>query len=109
LGGKSFTLERDGFGKFAESTLIMGADVSHSAPGSIEPSIAAVVGNLDPQAASYATEIQLQIGLPSICWLGRGRSSWKPQLAWRRSQEWPRWSKISFSSVQMLHPASNCR
>jgi eukaryotic translation initiation factor 2C len=41
-------------------TLIMGADVAHAAPGSMAPSIAAVVASNDLTATGYCTETRVQ-------------------------------------------------
>ncbi len=41
---------------------MFGLDVSHPAPGSFAPSLAAVVGTLDPQCSTYGTQIKI---LPS--------------------------------------------
>ncbi|CAG8640857.1 6105_t:CDS:10, partial [Ambispora gerdemannii] len=48
-------------------TIIMGADVTHPAPGSIgRPSIAAVCGSLDPKATKYSAAIRVQAGRTEI-------------------------------------------
>lgn len=42
-------------------TMILGADVTHPAPGSFAPSIAAVVGTIDSNFAIYISEIAIQL------------------------------------------------
>merc|ERR1712048_1332312 len=44
--------------------MVMGADVSHPAPESrgLKPSIAAIVGSVEPKAANYEVEIRIQDG-----------------------------------------------
>lgn len=41
--------------------MILGADVTHPAPGSFAPSIAAVVGTIDSNFAIYISEIAIQL------------------------------------------------
>ncbi|EIM82440.1 Piwi-domain-containing protein [Stereum hirsutum FP-91666 SS1] len=43
-----------------EPTMILGADVSHSSPGLVRPSIAAVVGTFDMELCRYADATSLQ-------------------------------------------------
>ena len=44
----------------SQSTMVFGADVTHPAPGSLSPSIAAVVGTMDNALTLYGTSIRLQ-------------------------------------------------
>lgn len=41
--------------------MILGADVTHPAPGSFAPSIASIVGTFDNSFAKYASEIDVQL------------------------------------------------
>ena len=43
-----------------EPTLILGADVTHPAPGSAQPSIAAVMGSVDVNGVRYFTDVRVQ-------------------------------------------------
>jgi eukaryotic translation initiation factor 2C len=43
-----------------EPTLILGADVSHPAPGSTNPSIAAVMGSVDLLGVRYYADVRVQ-------------------------------------------------
>ncbi|KAK0227575.1 argonaute-like protein [Armillaria fumosa] len=45
-----------------QPTIVMGADVMHPAPGSQSPSYAAVVANIDSNAAQYASKTKPQLG-----------------------------------------------
>ncbi|KAK0460769.1 hypothetical protein IW261DRAFT_1577467 [Armillaria novae-zelandiae] len=45
-----------------QPTIVMGADVMHPAPGSQSPSYAAVVANIDSNAAQYAAKTKPQLG-----------------------------------------------
>lgn len=40
--------------------MILGADVTHPAPGESRPSVVAVVGSMDAQAFKYAGRIKVQ-------------------------------------------------
>ena len=45
----------------SEPTLIVGADVTHPAPGSHErPSVAAIVGSVDLEGMRYTADIRVQ-------------------------------------------------
>lgn len=59
LGGASNHVSALG-GLPADCTLFMGADVTHSHPGSNAPSIAAIVASTDPKATKYHTYIRAQ-------------------------------------------------
>jgi eukaryotic translation initiation factor 2C len=39
-------------------TMVIGVDVSHSSPGSIQPSMAAITMSMDREAARYAAAVQ---------------------------------------------------
>ncbi|ORY67956.1 Piwi domain-domain-containing protein [Leucosporidium creatinivorum] len=41
-------------------TMIFGADVSHPAPGSFAPSVAALVGTINPEFTNYGSSIRIQ-------------------------------------------------
>jgi len=41
-------------------TMILGADVTHPAPGENRPSVVAVVGSMDAQAFKYSGRIKVQ-------------------------------------------------
>ena len=45
-------------GHFSKPTMIIGADVSHAAPGSLAPSFAAMTMSLDPYCSRYAAAVQ---------------------------------------------------
>lgn len=47
--------------------MIFGADVTHPSPGSLAPSISAVVGSMDAKVTLYGTSIRVQsCAYPSI-------------------------------------------
>ena len=63
LGGKNHTLHRDSRPEILKRPImIMGADVTHPAPEhkGMKPSIAAVVGSVDPQATQYEVQVRVQ-------------------------------------------------
>ncbi|KAG0225023.1 argonaute 1 [Actinomortierella wolfii] len=61
LGGTNATILRDMMSHFDRPIIILGADVSHPAPGEADrPSIATVVGSMDKYASRYATAIRIQ-------------------------------------------------
>ena len=63
LGGKNHTLHRDSRPEILKRPImIMGADVTHPAPEhkGTKPSIAAVVGSIDPQATQYEVQVRVQ-------------------------------------------------
>ena len=67
LGGTNQVLASDSRPDVLKSpVMLMGADVTHSAPGEKKPSIAAVVASCDPSAALYNTEVSLQFGDQAI-------------------------------------------
>ena len=45
-------------GHFSKPTMIIGADVSHAAPGSLTPSFAAMTMSLDSYCSRYAAAVQ---------------------------------------------------
>ena len=55
--------------------MVMGADVSHPAPESrgSKPSIAAIVGSIEPKAANYQVEVRVQEfkGVNDVSWWRR--------------------------------------
>lgn len=60
MGGASNYVSALGSLPATELTLFMGADVTHSHPGSNSPSIAAVVASVDGKAVKYHTYIRAQ-------------------------------------------------
>lgn len=59
LGGTTSKVANKGpGGHFKVSTIIVGADVSHAAPGSLQPSMAAVTCSLDKTACRYAAAVE---------------------------------------------------
>lgn len=61
LGGSNSVLDKASLGVMGlKSTIVFGADVTHPAPGSFSPSIAAVVGSMDLNITKYGTSIRLQ-------------------------------------------------
>ncbi|POY69894.1 hypothetical protein BMF94_7105, partial [Rhodotorula taiwanensis] len=60
-GGVNSILQPSDLGPIARApTMVCGGDVSHASPGSPNPSVAAVVGTLDPTASIYGTAITVQ-------------------------------------------------
>ncbi|KAJ2997992.1 hypothetical protein HDV02_004994 [Globomyces sp. JEL0801] len=57
IGGTTNTVDRPLQSKL---TMYLGADVTHPAPGSMSPSIAAVVASTDPQCTLYNTYVRAQ-------------------------------------------------
>ncbi|KAF9165771.1 eukaryotic translation initiation factor 2C, 3 [Actinomortierella ambigua] len=61
LGGTNAIIPTDMMVRLDKPTIILGADVTHPAPGETnKPSIATVVGSLDRYAARYAAAIRIQ-------------------------------------------------
>ncbi|KAI4088170.1 MAG: hypothetical protein LQ344_006262 [Seirophora lacunosa] len=58
LGGTTNRIVPQGSGHFSSSTMIIGADVSHSAPNNPAPSYAAMTVSQDKYAARYAAGVQ---------------------------------------------------
>ncbi|KAA6409085.1 MAG: eukaryotic translation initiation factor 2c [Lasallia pustulata] len=55
LGGTTAKVaSKSPLGQFTKPTLVIGADVSHAAPGSLQPSMAAITVSMDKIAARYA-------------------------------------------------------
>lgn len=61
LGGTNSILDQVSLGVMAtKRTMVFGADLTHAAPGSNTPSIAALVGSLDKTVAKYGTSVRVQ-------------------------------------------------
>ncbi|KAF9973718.1 eukaryotic translation initiation factor 2C, 2 [Actinomortierella ambigua] len=61
LGGTNAVIPNDMMVRLDQPTIILGADVTHPAPGETnKPSIATVVGSVDRYAARYAAAIRIQ-------------------------------------------------
>ncbi|KAF9980022.1 Protein argonaute 10 [Mortierella antarctica] len=61
LGGVNSTLIKASIPFLTDKpTMILGADVTHPAPGESRPSVVAVVGSMDSQAFKYAGRIKVQ-------------------------------------------------
>ncbi|KAM0790571.1 hypothetical protein ACM66B_004439 [Microbotryomycetes sp. NB124-2] len=61
LSGINSILSTEDLGPVAEvPTMVLGADVSHPGPGSVNPSISAVVGSMDSKCTLYGTAIGVQ-------------------------------------------------
>ncbi|KAG7452849.1 Piwi-domain-containing protein [Guyanagaster necrorhizus] len=61
LAGRGFVPQDPAMQFFASApTMIIGADVSHAAPGSMAPSIASVVASIDPYGAQYTARMEIQ-------------------------------------------------
>ncbi|KAM0753368.1 Piwi-domain-containing protein [Meredithblackwellia eburnea MCA 4105] len=60
LGGTNSVIVKDDVGPFSSETIVFGADVTHPAPGSLAPSIAAVVASLDRQITTYGSQFSIQ-------------------------------------------------
>jgi eukaryotic translation initiation factor 2C len=61
LGGINSVLDQPSLSILAKKgTMVFGADVTHQPPGSLAPSIAAVVGTMDKNCAVYGSSIKLQ-------------------------------------------------
>ncbi|KAF9963509.1 Protein argonaute 10, partial [Mortierella alpina] len=61
LGGVNSTLVKASIPFLTERpTMILGADVTHPAPGESRPSVVAVVGSMDAQAFKYSGRIKVQ-------------------------------------------------
>ncbi|GAA5986024.1 hypothetical protein JCM10908_006374 [Rhodotorula pacifica] len=60
-GGINSVLLPSDLGPIAQApTMVCGGDVSHASPGSPNPSVAAVVGSMDPTASIYGSAITVQ-------------------------------------------------
>ncbi|KAF9089788.1 Protein argonaute 10 [Mortierella sp. AD031] len=61
LGGVNSTLSKDSIPFFNTApTMIIGADVTHPAPGEVRPSVVAVVASMDKFAFKYSGRIKVQ-------------------------------------------------
>ncbi|GAA5863732.1 hypothetical protein JCM3774_001234 [Rhodotorula dairenensis] len=61
LSGINSVLQPSDLGPIAQApTMVCGGDVSHASPGSPNPSVAAVVGSMDPTASVYGSAITVQ-------------------------------------------------
>ncbi|ORY67946.1 Piwi domain-domain-containing protein [Leucosporidium creatinivorum] len=61
MRGINSILDPASLGPIAEKpTMLFGADVSHPSPGSLAPSIAALVGSMDSKASLYGTSVRVQ-------------------------------------------------
>eukprot|EP00294_Goniomonas_avonlea_P018025 CAMPEP_0114561014 /NCGR_PEP_ID=MMETSP0114-20121206/11775_1 /TAXON_ID=31324 /ORGANISM="Goniomonas sp, Strain m" /LENGTH=491 /DNA_ID=CAMNT_0001746615 /DNA_START=1 /DNA_END=1473 /DNA_ORIENTATION=- len=60
LGSRNSILTAPFFKHYAEPYMVVGADVTHPAPGSLRPSIAAVVASHDRTATNYACAMRVQ-------------------------------------------------
>jgi hypothetical protein len=59
--GINSVLQPGDLGPIVETpTMVCGGDVSHASPGSPNPSVAAVVGSMDPTASIFGTAITVQ-------------------------------------------------
>ena len=58
LGGTTCRIGKSEYGHFKVPSVIIGADVSHPAPGSFSPSFAAITVSLDKYAARYGAAVQ---------------------------------------------------
>ncbi|KAI8359267.1 Piwi domain-containing protein [Mortierella sp. GBAus27b] len=61
LGGVNSTLAKDSIPFLtSKPTMIIGADVTHPAPGEIKPSVVAVVGSMDREGFRFAGRLKVQ-------------------------------------------------
>ncbi|KAL7418033.1 Piwi domain-containing protein [Mrakia frigida] len=60
LRGENWNLSPRDLPGISDTTIFIGADVSHAGPGSNEPSVAAVVGSTNSSHSTYAAEIRTQ-------------------------------------------------
>ncbi|ORY48823.1 Piwi domain-domain-containing protein [Leucosporidium creatinivorum] len=61
MRGINSILDPASLGPIAEKpTMLFGVDVSHPSPGSLSPSIAALVGSMDSKASLYGTTVRIQ-------------------------------------------------
>ncbi|KAL8292907.1 hypothetical protein RQP46_000601 [Phenoliferia psychrophenolica] len=61
LRGQNSILDVAGLGPIAEKpTMVFGCDVTHPSPGSMAPSISALVGSMDSKCTLYGTSIRVQ-------------------------------------------------
>ncbi|GJN92536.1 hypothetical protein Rhopal_005566-T1 [Rhodotorula paludigena] len=59
-GGINSILKPADLGPVGERPTVLGADVSHASPGSLAPSVAALVGSLDATCSIYGSAITIQ-------------------------------------------------
>lgn len=60
LNGVNHVVSPQDLPGFTSDTMIMGADVSHGSPGSMQSSIAACIATVDGQGAKYHSEVRAQ-------------------------------------------------
>ncbi|GAA5908466.1 hypothetical protein JCM6882_001274, partial [Rhodosporidiobolus microsporus] len=66
--GTNSVLRPEDLGSVTEKpTMIVGLDISHASPGSIAPSVAALVGSMDERATVYGSAISVQPSRLEVC------------------------------------------